>query len=545
MMMRRLIINSVLCCSLFSLSSCSDFFNPDNNSIKYGDEYIKEGSELYAGFIGVITKMQAIGDKAIYITDTRAELLEPTGNSTELYDIYNYESELQGNSYADPAAYYDVIISCNDYLSRAYEFKQLRPNSIREDHYKGLIAGILRLKVWTYFTMGKIYGQAVWFDDPMWSLKDFTDYPNLNLTQIIDACTNLLETGFDGVDATHEMSWTEWISQTDGSDVNSGDFALWDIMLPPYFALSAELSLWKGEWQRVVDLVQPMMNYAFSLHGSSSGQNQWMMSTGYQTNYSTLFDNLSPNQRSAISVINYNYEKDQTNTLLKHFYNDYMLRPSQVGADRYFDPEFNYISIGTNEIRYNNYIASDSQQRLYFHKYRKRSGSKRSNPKQDDVHIYTYRSTELYFMLIEAFNHLGRYDEMNALLNKGVNYSFPTGNIPWDGFTDDWTRKNKSYPDSGIRGVFGLPEREMLSCDSDENIMYNDIQILREIILDQPGEGKTYPAMLRMARRYNDYNIIADLVCPKYDVSKQEEIRSKILNGGYFVNWDINSLSSR
>ena len=286
-------------------------------------------------------------------------------------------------------------------------------------------------------------------------------------------------------------------------------------------------------------------SYAFSLHGSSSGQNQWMMSTGYQTNYSTLFDNLSPNQRSAISVINYNYEKDQTNTLLKHFYNDYMLRPSQVGADRYFDPEFNYISIGTNEIRYNNYIASDSQQRLYFHKYRKRSGSKRSNPKQDDVHIYTYRSTELYFMLIEAFNHLGRYDEMNALLNKGVNYSFPTGNIPWDGFTDDWTRKNKSYPDSGIRGVFGLPEREMLSCDSDENIMYNDIQILREIILDQPGEGKTYPAMLRMARRYNDYNIIADLVCPKYDVSKQEEIRSKILNGGYFVNWDINSLSSR
>ena len=52
--------------AMMGLSACSDFFEPDNNTMLKGDDYIKEASEMYAGFLGVATKMQAIGDKAIY-----------------------------------------------------------------------------------------------------------------------------------------------------------------------------------------------------------------------------------------------------------------------------------------------------------------------------------------------------------------------------------------------------------------------------------------------------------------------------------------------
>ena len=45
-------------------ASCSDFFEPNNDTTLNGDRYIKEGSELYSGFLGIITKIQAIGDKA-------------------------------------------------------------------------------------------------------------------------------------------------------------------------------------------------------------------------------------------------------------------------------------------------------------------------------------------------------------------------------------------------------------------------------------------------------------------------------------------------
>ena len=72
-------------------ASCSDFFEPNNDTTLNGDRYIKEGSELYSGFLGIITKIQAIGDKAIYLTDMRGELLEPTENTpADLYSIYNY-----------------------------------------------------------------------------------------------------------------------------------------------------------------------------------------------------------------------------------------------------------------------------------------------------------------------------------------------------------------------------------------------------------------------------------------------------------------------
>lgn len=110
--------------AMMGLSACSDFFEPDNNTMLKGDDYIKEASEMYAGFLGVATKMQAIGDKAIYLTDSRAEMMIPTDRDVDMYALSNYESDLTGNKYADPAKYYDLIISCNDYLQKIYEFKQ-------------------------------------------------------------------------------------------------------------------------------------------------------------------------------------------------------------------------------------------------------------------------------------------------------------------------------------------------------------------------------------------------------------------------------------
>ena len=45
--------------AMMGLSACSAFFEPDNNTMLKGDDYIKEASEMYAGFLGVATKMQA------------------------------------------------------------------------------------------------------------------------------------------------------------------------------------------------------------------------------------------------------------------------------------------------------------------------------------------------------------------------------------------------------------------------------------------------------------------------------------------------------
>ena len=118
------------------------------------------------------------------------------------------------------------------------------------------------------------------------------------------------------------------------------------------------------------------------------------------------------------------------------------------------------------------------------------------------------------------------------------------------GFSKYWVQYSTSakHGDFGFRGCLGLQSRSMKTDLTDaENIRHNDMEILKEYILEFPGEGKTFPAMIRMARRYGN-DIIADLVCEKYkDVvgfeSVSEKVRSKLEAGQYFVSWDIDGTS--
>lgn len=126
----------------------------------------------------------------------------------------------------------------------------------------------------------------------------------------------------------------------------------------------------------------------------------------------------------------------------------------------------------------------------YIQKFRPSGSTVRTNAYQDDVHIYIYRGSELYFMLAEALNQLGRTAEASALINQGVNGTFPNGGVTWPGFTDAWTSVtaigNRKYPDKGIRGVFSLANRPF----SNEDKKLNDLAILDEMMLEFPCEGK-------------------------------------------------------
>ena len=68
---------------------------------------------------------------------------------------------------------------------------------------------------------------------------------------------------------------------------------------------------------------------------------------------------------------------------------------------------------------------------------------------------------------------------------------------------------------------------------------------MKEALLEFPCEGKTYPIMLRIAKRWNDYSIISQFVGEKYvDPAKRAEVESKIEGGAYFVPWDLSETAS-
>ena len=539
-------------------ASCSDFFEPNNDTTLNGDRYIKEGSELYSGFLGIITKIQAIGDKAIYLTDMRGELLEPTENTpADLYSIYNYDDDLSGNSYADPSGFYEVINACNDYLRKLKTYEE--NNSINESHYKALVSSTLRVKTWMFMTIAKIYGEVVWVDKPMTSLRDLSKFDVLNLDETMVACKNLLDIGFDNIDGTYETAWKDWVDPD--TELANSEYRRWDMMTPPYYALYAEICLWLGRYQQCINMILNKMN---SMYEKTNNQSiAFLRNDMLFSHYNNFFNNETPYDYESASAIMYDYQNRQTNNLLKHFDSDYpnkyWLAPAEVAVERFKDNEFDPLGNQTKDFRMDRTVY-DYNGKWVVCKFRPISSPLRA-AYRDDVFVYTYRGADLYFMLAEAFNQLGRRAVIDALINVGVSGYISEFDVNeegtysgnWYGFTPHWTNAStvynysngtsgiasRKYGDKGIRGTevsySGLGSRTFTSDKQN-----NDEEILKEMMLEMACEGKVYPAMIRMAKRYNDNSFMAKYISEKYETTgNAEDIRSKIMNGDYFIKWNL------
>ena len=548
------------------LASCSDYFNPETDDELDGKKYISSSTEMYTGFLGIMTKLQAVGDKEILLTDTRADLLEPTTQSSaDIIALYNYDKDLQGNPYANPAGYYEVIIACNDYLAKMKEYKS-KPN-VDKTVYESLVSSVTRIKVWTYKTIGEIYGKAVWFDDPITkvsAIRDSTNYQVLDMPQLVDKCLDVMDNGVDGVPANKTIDWIAWLDPQNVSSVANSQYRKWNWMVPPYEGVLAELCLWKGAYldaagadatsyyQRAADQLLKALNVYIDDENYSGNSPYYLPCATTPGHYKSFWDWEQPYQAEAVCALIYDYTNNQTNTLLKHFSNEYpnqyQLRPNELEMEHYSDKTFN--PGGTDGDTRTKCLFGKSGGEDYIAKFRPVGSTHRANAFQDDVHIYLYRATQYHMMLAEALNHLDRFKALDAVLNTGVKATEYSETDPeWRGFTQNWTSSaawgTRKYPSMGIRGCLNLNAVGILkniaqlgSRKATER--HNDELILNEIMMEFACEGKTYPAMNRMAVRYGDPSIITSRVCRKYEGTGHEaDVRAKIMDGGYWVPYEM------
>lgn len=569
--------------SAVALTSCSDFFDPDTDDELNGEDYISSDTEMYTGFLGIMTKLQAVGDKEILLTETRGELLEPTENSSpELIALYNYDDDLTGNSYANPAGYYEVVIACNDYLTKMKDYRN-QPG-VDDDIWQDLVSSAVRIKVWAYKTLGEIYGKAVWFDDPLIKVTDITEangFRLMQMSELTDKCLELMDNGFEGVATNRTIDWIAWLDPSMVTNIANSSYRKWNWMVPPYEGLYGELCLWKGAaldaagvdatavYKKAADVLLSILTYyadcKYMATPADPGSTvYWLPSSATPGKYKSYWNGTQPLQSEVVAALIYDYTKNQTNTLLKHFSNEYpneyLLRPSEVGINRFLDTDFNP-GASTQEERYKCTFGTASGQ-PYISKFRAVGSTVRANAYQDDVHIYIYRASQYHLMLAEALNHLQRFTAMNGVFNTGVKKEiYVEGDPEWEGFSRNWTSDAewglRRYPSEGLHCCYtGLTARPTKSLETlrleggdvnDKNQIMekvmrpNDIAMLQESVLEFACEGKSYAMMNRMAMRYKDPGIVADLVCPKYEASgKSGEIEAKIMNGGYWVPYDLN-----
>lgn len=564
--------------SMLALASCSDFFDPDTDDELNGEDYISSDTEMYTGFLGIMTRLQAIGDKEILLTETRGELIEVTEQSTpELIALYNYDTDLTGNPYANPAPYYEVIIACNDYLAKMTEYRKLA--GVKDDVWQNLVASTVRVKAWTYKTIGEIYGEAVWFDDPITKLTDITEangFKRLDVADLMGQCIQLLDMGYDGVSSRLNVNWVEMLDPSNVTSQASSVYYKWNSMVPPFEGLYAELCLWKGAaidaqsvgsaanpeatayYQKAADeLLRIVTTYVDQRHpegnpSSDPGSNVWWLpSAATPGHYKGVFDAVQPYRFENVAALIYDYTNNQTNTLLHHFSaeypNEYLLRPSEIGMNRFLDSKFNPGG-SEAEARYKLCFGKDGG-RQYVSKFRAMGSTARVNAYQDDVHIYLYRASHYHLMLAEALNHLKRFTAMNGVFNNGVTKEIYVDGAPeWVGFSRNWTSDaewgTRRYPSMGLHCCYGgtarKPVTSLVGTTEAEAYRANDMEILHEAMLELACEGKNYAYLNRMALRYNDLDIVADLVCPKYEEKGLDGVvRGKILAGGNWVKYDL------
>jgi starch-binding outer membrane protein, SusD/RagB family len=541
--MRKLIYIAAITVGSLTFSGCSDFFETNPDDILLGGDYIADINEFYSGYMGVASKVQKVADKAIILSELRGDLLQPTVNAPQgLWEIYNYNYD-NSNEYANPAGYYDIIVNANDYIRKSIEYKSANPNAIPDAVFDAFISGTIRFKCWAYLMLGKLYGQAIYYDDPMVEYQPNHSYPTLELDALIAQLMTLMTDGVTYAESGDSRQITGMLpfTFTDYLYPNGGGDLTWNLINPHPTVLKMELDIWMGNYDQVIDAA---IEYIYD-----AGSKRYKVSIDdYNADWRAFFNKPpTSNTREVINVVPFDYDNNQTHRLIQYFSplepNLFYLAPSQVAMDR-FNRQLrkNKVDKGDN-FRGNGCTFFFQNNNWIIRKYSMANESP-TTVYRNDIHIILYRASDVHLFLAEALNHKGLFREALAILNHGIKgyyEKYPTDiRYPFN----NAVQKNSLALNIGLRGQVDLAE-DVPTADSiaePERFMKQlDSLLVEETCLQFAAEGKSMFAMIRMAKKWNDPSIVADRVSAKYPEGKREQIRDLLLADpkNWFVKYQL------
>lgn len=507
----------------FTFCSCSDFFNPDSSDMLKESDYVGETTELYSGYFGLASLVQDVADQAVFLEGLRSDFLEPTLNAPqEMWDIYSYKADLQGNHLANPKGYYAIINSANDYLFHLKAYQKANPRALTEEVFAGLGGGAIRFKVWAYMMLAKIYGEAKLIDEPVTGLTDINRFQTIGFEQIITQCIYWMTTDDFGYQGIHSVRWSKSEAILIPGKTESASDLEWNRVTPHPNALLAELNLWAGNYGETVSQCIAILNEG-ALESSymvtnSEWNSEWMK-------FGSQFT-----RKEHVNVAFFDYAYHQTNRIIKYFSNnypnEYLLRPTEAAMAR-FNAQIRGDGQKGDLYRGEGRTFKKVNGEYVVQKFL--SGHETSTTIfRNDVLISLYRASDIFLFLAEALNNLGRFEEAYVFLNGGIGNYFDSNKGVFIG-----PFANKGYPTAlydpksptlGVRGrvsmgIIGSLDQEKLTtgADSLRFIAKMDSVYVEETILESAGESRGLFAMIRNARKYPEMQAVwARKVAAKY-----------------------------
>lgn len=512
---------------------CENFFE-----VKPGDMLLEKDSysnlnEVYSSFLGLNTTLQKAAEKYVIMAELLGDNMEPTENApTEFWDAWRFQAT-NGNEIVDPTIFYNIIVESNDFLRHIVKFNEEYPEIIPEDAYKGMISSAMANRAWAYMTVGKFFGEALYYDYALSSDIDLSKQKMLKFDELVDELIYFLNTGVAGVNGFYEINWTTILNNSDYS---------WNRMSISSDAVISELYLWDGNYVEAAKHLALTLNGLGIIKKNAGPSNKFSLNETYaKGKWSTLFSgSFSSITDEAFTAVPYDFSKGQTNNLQYWF--------SNIGENvYYFRPTDSLISKYENTIRIDegkgdiyrgkNVTYVESGKDMVINRY-----SLGKSSYSHDATIYIYRTSELFLMLAESLNALGDLAAADSLLNVGLATSWDGSKLLPPFNTPIFTANTYCLRNClGVRGRAGVAPnylRDFVAEDAplEQKQAVLDSLIAEESALEQAFEGKRWFTLMRMARNHNRPAMLANEIVKKFPEGERESYRTFLMNP---ENWFI------
>lgn len=520
-------------------SSCDNFFDIDTDEIAPEEKNYTARDEVYSGLVGVAASFQQAADHYIVVSELLGGLIEPTSQApVEFWDVYRYRAT-NGNSLVSPEPFYNIIVNSNDFLRHAVKFHQEVPRAIPDSIYAGMISTAINYRAWAYLTIGKLYGEAVYYDLALTDDTDLKKERLLTFDALIDELIYFVKNGVDGIDGFHSLDWAKMFDNDATKD--------WTYIGVNPNVLMCELYLWD---RNNVEAAQSGLAAIISgvKDDGTESTDKYKLSGSYKgTSWKNIFSgNFGTLTNEAFTVVPFDYSKNQTNKLQYYFSNIapnvYYLKPHSQLITRYQNQQK---ATGGTRGDYRGEDASYFREggNYVFSRYH----LKKENYKHD-THIYIYRAADAWLMVAEALSNLGDIAQADSILNVGLKTSQDGSKFkaPFNYPIYNWNLRECI----GVRGRAGvkpynLGELVVDSLFTDETLLAErkkfvlDSLIAEEVALESAGEGKRWFTLMRMARNADKPEILADPVSAKFGSSDRQLYRIWLMNPqNWYIKYD-------
>lgn len=172
-----------------SFASCEDFMDVESTHYIDADKnHLTTATDTIYSVIGILNKIQAIGDRTILLGEMRGDLMRVTNaTNSDLRDVAMFNVD-DDNMYNQPRDYYAIINNCNYFIAHA---DTAMKNNRNEYIFLREYAAVKAIRAWTYLQLVTTYGRVPFVLEPILSeVEAQRKFPIYDIQQVCDYFTS-------------------------------------------------------------------------------------------------------------------------------------------------------------------------------------------------------------------------------------------------------------------------------------------------------------------------------------------------------------------